>query len=178
MTIEFELCRDTSLLEQYYRLREQCFRKELALPEFNGAEDELDRQGQIVIARQGNRCIGGARISPEVPYANQLKELQLHPAACCIWERFVVDPAARSIQLIRDFCTQLIRVSRNSGYHYALVLSSLRNARLYRQHHSALGIGFQIHRSAPDCALGPFSGLEHYLSVSHLLDGQELKMAA
>lgn len=178
MTIEFELCRNTSLLEQYYQLREQCYRKELRLPEFNGAEDDLDRQGQILIARQGNRCIGGARISPQVPLDKQLRELQLHPAACCIWERLVVDPSVRSVQLMRDFCTHLIGVSRTAGYHYALVLSSLRNARLYRQHHSALGISFQIHRSAPDCAQGPFSGLEHYLSVSHLQDGLALEMAA
>ena len=60
------------LLEQYYDLREKCFRKELGLPDFDGGEDERDLQGEIVIARQGDRCVGGARIangSPRWPVA-------------------------------------------------------------------------------------------------------------
>ncbi len=64
------------------------------------------------------------------------------------------------------------------GYHYALVLSFLRNARFYRQCHSALGVGFQIHRQVPDCAQGAFEGLEHYLSVSHLTEASTGRMAA
>jgi GNAT superfamily N-acetyltransferase len=178
LSITFELCRDERLLEQYYDLREQCFRKELGLPDFDGGEDERDRQGQILIIRQGDRCIGGARIAPGVSVDDQLRELAVNPRASCMWERFVVDPSVRSLKLIRDFLGHLIEFSQKLGYQYAVVLSSLRNARFYRQCHSALGIDFQIHDAVPDCAKGAFAGLEHYLSVSYLRDGQEMRIAA
>lgn len=178
MSITIELCRDNRLLEQYYDLREKCFRKELDLPDFDGGEDDRDLQGQIVVLRDGDRCIGGARIAAGAPLDEQLRELSVNPRASCMWERFVVDPSVRSLQLIRDFLAHLIEYSRRAGYHYAVVLSSLRNARFYRQCHSALGVDFQIHEPVPDCAKGAFAGLEHYLSVSYLRDSQELKIAA
>lgn len=178
MSITFEICRDPRLLDQYYQLRQDCFRRELGLPEFDGSEEERDRQGQILIARIGDRCVGGARIAPGASVSSQLAELALAPEACCMWERFVIDPVVRTVQLVRDFCAFLIDASRSFGYHYALVLSSLRNARFYRQCHSALGVGFQIHRQVPDCAHGAFEGLEHYLSISHLTDPIPASIAA
>jgi hypothetical protein len=171
VSIEFIVSQDPELLEQYYQLRQACFRKELGIPDFDGSEDESDRQSHILLAVKDGRCIGGARISPNIPIEGRLPELaDLEQEACCMWERFVLDPAERTVQLFRDFCGHLIEYSALIGYQYALVLSSLRNARFYRQYHSALGIGFQIHRSVPDCAQGAFTGLEHYLSVSNLQD--------
>lgn len=170
MSIEFRLSQDPRLLEQYYQLRENCFRKELGIPDFDGSEDEQDREGQILVAIQDGRVICGARISANVPAQKQLQELDLKLNSCCMWERFVVDPNVRSIQLIRDFCAHLIEFSRLSGFQHALVLSSLRNARFYRQCHTALGIGFKIHRNVPNFAQGAFASLEHYLSVSSLQD--------
>lgn len=178
MSITFELCRDGRLLEQYYDLREKCFRKELSLPDFDGGEDERDLQGQIVIVCQDDRCVGGARISNSAPLDDQLRELAVNPGTSCMWERFVVDPSVRSLQLIRDFVGHLIEYSLKAGYHYAAVLSSLRNARFYRQCHSALGVDFQIHDHVPDFPKGAFAGLEHYLSVSYLRGSQTMKIAA
>jgi hypothetical protein len=178
MSITFELTQDPHMLEQYYQLRERCFRRELKLPDFDGSEDERDRQGQILIARVGDRCVGGARIAPSTPIPNQLAELALTTKDCCMWERFVIDPLVRSVQLVRDFCAQLIDTSRRCGYDFALVLSSHRNARFYRQCHSALGVDFQIHRPVPDAAQGAFEGLEHYLSVSKLANAIPMRIAA
>ena len=178
MPIEFKLTQDPHLLEQYYALREQCFREELGLPDFDGSEEECDRKGQILLAIQDGRCIGGARISPHVPLQSQVKQLELKREACCMWERFVFDPAVRTLQLIRDFCAQLIHFSRETGYHHAMVLSSLRNARFYRQCHSALGVDFKINRHVPHSAQGAFAGLEHYLSVAQLRKAQPLRIAA
>ena len=42
--IKYEVTRDPRLLEQYYDLREVCFRKELSISDFDGAEEEQDRQ--------------------------------------------------------------------------------------------------------------------------------------
>jgi N-acyl-L-homoserine lactone synthetase len=168
MSIEFKLTRDPKLLEQYYALREQCFREELGLPDFDGSEEKEDRQGQILLAIQDGRCIGGARISPNVSLQSQIRQLELKQDTCCMWERFVFDPAVRTVKMIREFVAHLIEASREAGYHHAMVLSSLRNARFYRQCHTALGVGFEIHETTPDTSKGPFEGLEHYLSVSQL----------
>ena len=177
MPIEFELCQDPKLLEQYYQLREKCFRQELKIPDFDGGEDERDREGQILIARIGGRCVGGARIVPESPDQYQVSDLSLPMETCCMWERFVIDPRVRTIQLVRGFCARLIDASMELGYEHAMVLSSLRNARFYRRCHSALGVGFRIHRPVPHCAQGSFAGLEHYLSVAYLGERQPLRIA-
>ena len=178
MPIEFKLTREPHLLEQYYALREQCFREELDLPDFDGSEEECDRKGHILLAIQDGRCIGGARISPSVTLKSQVQQLDLTQGACCMWERFVFDPAVRTVQMIRNFCAYLIHYSRKTGYHHAMVLSSLRNARFYRQCHSALGVAFNIHRHVPHSAQGAFAGLEHYLSVAHLQAVQPVRVTA
>lgn len=176
MSIEFSLSQNPHLLQQYYQLRQHCFRRELGIPGFDGSEEEQDRASQIMLAIQGNRVIGGARISPRVPNHQQLHELDLRLNSCCMWERFVVDPAVRAVQLLREFCAHLIAYSRRCGFQHALILSSLRNARFYRQCHTALGVGFKIHRNVPDFAQGAFAGLEHYLSVSSLQDGTAIAL--
>jgi hypothetical protein len=178
LSIEFRLSRDPCLLRQYYDLRERCFREELGLPDFDGSEEACDRQGRILLAIANGKCVGGARISAEAPLQHQVNELEVNREACCTWERFVFEPAVRSVELIRGFCASLIEESRAMGYQQAVVLSSLRNARFYRQCHSALGVEFRIYRHAPHYARDTFAGLEHYLSVAHLQAAQPLRIAA
>jgi len=177
LSIEFKVSTDSRALGQYYSLRERCFRQELGLVGFDGSEDEQDRQGLIVLALKDGHCVGGARISSHITLTSQLELLELDHSTCCMWERFVIDPAVRTVYLVREFVAHLIQISRDSGYQNAMVLSSLRNARFYRRCHTALGVGFQIHRSVPHCAQGAFAGLEHYLSVAHLEHWQPLRLA-
>jgi hypothetical protein len=177
LSIEFKVSSDPQLLAQYYALREQCFRRELELPDFDGSEEEADRRGRILLAIEGGRCIAGVRISPSVVLQSQVQQLGLKKDACCMWERFVFEPSVRSVNLIREFIGHLIEVSRDTGYYHAMVLSSLRNARFYRRCHSALGVGYQIHRHVPHSAQGAFAGLEHYLSISQLVAAQPMMAA-
>ena len=67
MAIEFIVSQDPDLLEEYYQPRQASFRKELGIPDFDGSEDDVDRQSHILLAIQDGRCIGGARISPNIP---------------------------------------------------------------------------------------------------------------
>ena len=60
MSIEFKLSRDPHLLQQYYDLREQCYREELGIPDFDGSEELDDQRGHILLAIENGRCIGGA----------------------------------------------------------------------------------------------------------------------
>ncbi len=176
MSIEFKVATDSRVLGQYYALRERCFRQELGLVDFDGSEDEYDRQGVIVVALKDGNCVGGARITSHITLISQLELLELDQRTCCMWERFVMDPTERSVSLVREFSANLIQISLDSGFQNAMVLSSLRNARFYRRCHTALGVGFQIHRPVPHCARGAFAGLEHYLSISYLEHRQPLRL--
>jgi hypothetical protein len=177
-TGNFSVTRDPRLLEQYYDLREVCFRKELSISDFDGAEEEQDRQGHILIAYKNGSCVGGVRISSGFPPEGHLEDLNLDTRACCSWERFVFHPDERSMKFSRDFLANLIDVCHMLDFKHAVVLSSLRNARFYRLFHTALGVPFEILRAAPEFAQGKFAGLEHYLSVSYLREVQELRLVA
>ena len=177
LSIEFKVSHEPDLLRQYYSLRERCFRQELGLPDFDGSEEQQDRQGIILLALKNGHCVGGARISPRITLLSLLELLDLEEETCCMWERFVIDPAVRTVYFVREFVAQLIEVSREHGFQNAMVLSSLRNARFYRRCHTALGVAYQIHRPVPHLAQGAFAGLEHYLSVSHLDDQRALRLA-
>lgn len=178
MAIEFRVCQEESLLAEYYDLRERCFRDELGLAGFDGSEEERDRQGTILVAVANGRCVAGVRISPTVTLLSQVQQLGLSNESCCMWERFVFDPAARTISLIREFVAFIIETSRHRGFEHAMILSSHKNARFYRRCHTALGVGYKIHRPVPHCAEGKFAGLEHYLSVSYLSGGVTRPLSA
>lgn len=178
MPIIFEITTDQTLLQQYYRLREVAFREEIGISDFDGSEEPADRKGDIFVAHQGGRCIGGIRISPRRLQETEYSELDLESRECCYWERLVLDPAVRTGQLAKDFCSHLTDVSRALGYDHGLMVSSLRNARYYRRCYSAAGVEFKIHRSAPEFAGGRFAGLEHYLSVAHLATNDQVRLAA
>jgi hypothetical protein len=176
--IHFEVSREPELLEQYYALREVCFRKELGIPDYDGSEEEKDRTGHIVIAHKDGQCVGGMRISSQLPPHDHLQDLNVDARASCTWERLVFHPEERSVQFQRNFLANLIDICHKLDFKHALVVSSLRNARFYRLCHTALGIRFNIVRSAPEFARGTFAGLEHYLSVSHLQEVHKLKLVA
>ena len=182
MQVIYEVSRDPELLQQYYAIRQQCYRDELNLNGFDGSESEEDRRGHILIARSGRQCLGGIRISP---LANEREQLMLaddhlltlpslmpqmgfRQGRHCVWERLALAPSFRSIKNNQDFCEHLIKASVMLDYDFAFTLSSLRNARFYKRCHSYVGIDYQIMRDVPVEADGAFSKLEHFLSVSHL----------
>jgi hypothetical protein len=148
------------------------------LADFDGSENEQDRQGLIFLALNNGHCVGGVRISSHIALTRQLELPDIDQGAVCMWERLVLDPAVRTVDFMREFVAHLIEATRKHGFENAMVLSSLRNARFYRRCHSALGVNFQIHRPVPHCAQGAFAGLEHYLSVAYLKRRQLLRLAA
>ena len=177
MSLAFEITQNPEVLEQYYHLREQCYRSDLGLTDFDGSEDAEDRCSQIMVALADDYVVGGVRISARITLPSQVDQLGLNREMCCMWERFAIAPVMRTLGVFREFSNQLVNTSRNNGYQNAMVLSSLPNARFYRRCHSALGVKFQIHRPVPHLAQGAFSGLEHYLSVAHLEPQQPLRIA-
>ncbi len=168
MSLQYVITRDEAVLDQYYALRERCFRAELGLPEFDGSEDDQDRQSHILVALRDGVCIGGVRITSRLALPSQADNLAIDHQRCCMWERFVIEPTVRKLPLIREFIGQLVEHSREIGFEHAMVLSSLCNARFYRRCLTSLGVDYHIARQVPHLAEGAFAGLEHYLSVAYL----------
>lgn len=175
MQVNYEITSDSNLLKEYYAVREKCYRQELALLSFDGSEEASDLQGHIFVVRKDTHCLGGTRIlgKPYSVLASQSfsevrRQLSLEPGKSCVWERLAVLKDYRMKFSQFDFCRHLVNASRALGYDYAFMVSSIRNARLYRQCHSVLGIPFKICpevECAPDQA---FENLEHVLSVADL----------
>ncbi|WP_372742561.1 hypothetical protein, partial [Neptunomonas sp.] len=108
--IHFELTKNPQHLNDYYKIREECFRTDLLLTAFDGSEDQHDKEGYILIARDGDRCIGGARIngcSPKadtrLPIENDdfiikdlFPDLSLEKHAYCQWTRLALLPEYRT----------------------------------------------------------------------------------
>jgi hypothetical protein len=177
--IKFALSDDRALIGDYYSLRKRCYRRELGLVEFDGAEEPEDVNGSLMIAHRGGQCVGGARIASGFAVAGQLPDLQLPPERTCVWERLVLRPECRTVALARQFCDHLVAHSRDLGFEQAIIYSSLKNARFYRLCHAAIGVNFEIVKPLPEQACGTFKGLEHYLSIARLQSsGEALQLAA
>lgn len=175
MQVIYEFTKDPQLLEQYYLLREQCYRQELKLPNFNGSEEPADRAGQILIARNGDICLGGARItsgtlaeSDSLSLNALMPELGLKQGPFCLWERLSLSQELREYNCQKEFCAHLINASWTLGYDYAFMVSSIRNARFYRLCHSVLDVTYRIFNQVKCTPKGAFSHLEHVLSAAHL----------
>jgi len=170
------------MLEQYYWLREECFRKELGLQAFDGAEDKYDQNGKILIVRDGNTCVGGVRITgcslfgqslmpleqKGLNISQMLPRLSLPLAPYCQWERLVLRPEYRGIDMLRGICKALIRGCASLGYHYAFNVTGIKRARLYKRVHSSLGFEYDIYNQLKMPVEKDFSHLEHLLSIAYI----------
>lgn len=175
MSVSYEITKDPQLLREYYQLREHCYQQELRLTSFDGSEELADQNGHILVARNNEGCLGGARIvkNTESLLSDQslpdlMLMLDLTPGSCCVWERLALSQPMRCQRRQPEFCDQLIATSRALGYDYALMVSSVKNARFYRICHSRLNVKFQICDQLVWNPTGTFSHLEHVLSVAHL----------
>ena len=180
MSITFEFSKQDDFLERYYLLREECFRKELGLDAFDGAEDVYDQAGDILIVRDGDTCVGGVRITgcalsgqnmmpleqKGLDMAQVLPQLSLPLGPCCQPERFVLQPEYRSTDMLRGICTAVIRGCASLGYHYALNVTGIKRARLYKRVHSTLGYDYEIYDQVRMPVEKGFAHLEHLLSIA------------
>nr|WP_067297930.1 hypothetical protein [Marinobacterium profundum] len=180
MSIRFEFTKDPNLLAQYYQIREACFRQQLGINSFDGSEDLDDRAGHILIARDGNRCVGGARISGTTPLnpvrlpmecdnfvlKEHFPELAQQDISYCQWTRLALLPECRTTEILRAQCLALIEGSAELNYSFAFNVAGAIRARLYRRLHTNLGYDYEIcnHISIP--AEDGFNNLEHLLSVA------------
>lgn len=60
--VEVFFTQDPALLKQYYDLRHYAYRDENGWKDYDGSENDYDRQGRILVAVRNGKVIGGTRI--------------------------------------------------------------------------------------------------------------------
>jgi hypothetical protein len=153
--LAFEFTRDTTLLDQYYRIYEERFRALYNAHQYrHGTEDEDDRRSEILIARSGDLCVGGARLTIKTPEHRALLPMEI--AGFRIEERLpqLVSAGTRYGQIGRICLTEELSggpATRMLLWHlFRRVVeldlvkifgtAPMPNARLYRQHCMAMGL--------------------------------------
>lgn len=184
MTVQYELTNDQTMLKQYFALRERSFRHELGLTDFDGSEDHWDRRSHILIARDGERCVAGVRITGRYPLLRgklpveeegldvsaALPHVPVARTACCQWGRLVVDPDYRDWDFFADFGRQIIRFSELLGFSYSVAVTGMQQARFYKRLYSSMGYRFEIFKEVVVPAEKGFDQLPHLLSLGYLSD--------
>ena len=68
--IDVQISKDPELLQQYYDLRQASYKAKWGFANYNGQENEWDRNGKIFLAIFDGKVIAGARllVSSDVPY--------------------------------------------------------------------------------------------------------------
>jgi len=185
MNLNIELTKDGELLAQYYKLREKSFREMLGISEFNGAEEELDRSSDILIARVGSRCIGGIRIcgahqSVKIPLekysgslAQQLTSLDLSQLGYCQWMRCTIcpDDGMPRAFIQHQFILATVLYSAALGYSYGFCASSRAHHRFYKRILTKFGYEYCDCDGVAINKEREFTNLEHVLYVADLQSG-------
>lgn len=191
LNIHFELTKNPQYLNDYYKIRETCFRKDLLLKTFDGSEDQYDEEGYILIARDGDRCIGGARINgccpkaaTRLPIENDnfivkdfFPELLLEDHSYCQWTRLALLPEYRTMDAVKALCLSLTKASAELGFKYAFNVAGSARARLYRRLATSGGMNYKICDHIKIPAEPGFNDLEHLLSIA-ILEENPLQFSA
>ncbi len=190
MHLNIELTKNRELLKQYYKLREKSFREKLGISAFDGTEEELDKNSDILIARIGDECIGGIRIcganqSSKIPLekkpgflAQQLPNLNLQQLRYCQWMRFTLCPEidTHRAYIQNQFILAIALFSAVIGYRYGFCASSPVHHRFYKRVLSKYGYDYRGCENIAINKEGEFDELEHLLYLGDLhTDVGELK---
>lgn len=181
--LSYEFTDDPWMIQQYYKIREKCYREDLSLPDFNGGEDFYDKPSYIAVVRKGDRVIGGARIiisAPEgrVPLSLEEKgfmmadlfpELKLEDKSYCEFSRLAILPEHRGMDSLQELLRSLSYKAINVGCGAIFAITSIPQARCYRRMFRLLGLDFET-RSDIKVPFKPLYGdMKIVLSVSRLL---------
>ncbi len=174
----YEYTRNPDLLEQYFRLREDCYRKDWNLAVFSGAEDEHDQQGHILIVRQGDKVIGGGRVvfrynfSPlKLPMETdsfllhqQVPEMGKGEKLIGEIGRIAVLPEYRGYKLT-NIVFYLLAKSQLCGCHYLTTVAPVEQAVRYTKIADKFGMKISTMESIPVAAHPYYNNIEMRLLI-------------
>jgi hypothetical protein len=147
----YELTRDVGYLHQYYLLREE------DMVPFAG-KDQYDDASDTMIARIGNHCVAGCRLTFSHPgsrsllpmeedgfsLAEALPELPLVDAPYVEISRMAILPEFENSLLMLEFSRQLLKRAAEKKTRYAFTLASVPLANSYRKAAQLFGLQWII----------------------------------
>nr|AAO64420.2 long chain N-acyltryptophan synthase [uncultured bacterium CSL1] len=175
----YEFTDDVALRQQYYQMRENMFINVWGLKSFFGGEDKFDSISQILVARQGNLCIGGLRLTISTPQntvslpletedfqlCDLVPELELHDKTYAELSRYAVLPDFQGPEIYFEGSRRLFARALAQGVEYAFAISPLGQARNYRRTATALGLGCEIRKNIEVPDRDNYEGIKMYLSI-------------
>lgn len=144
------------MLEQYYAVREYCYKTDLNLHHFPSGEDEYDKKGSILVVTFNDKVIGGARIissDPEQPIALPLEEDGLNIQSLfpeirheryCEFTRLAVLPEFRGMDILTKIIDALSKEAMNQDNRHLFSIAPLKQSRCYKMIFSKLGFNYEL----------------------------------
>lgn len=175
---------DQALLDQYYQLRESCYKKDWGLTVFSGAEDKHDRSGHILVVRSGDMVIGGGRVYFRQGSASndrlpmETDQFRLHEVfpemnsdRKVIGEigRVAVLPAYRGGKLSK-IGLYLLAKAQQHACQYLTMVAPVQQAVRYKKLADSYGIDFQIVDNVPVADHPYYNHIEMRLLVGDIKD--------
>jgi hypothetical protein len=193
MTLTFQLNPPAQHRQTYFRIREASFRRDLNIAGFDGSEDAWDRQSDLLLAFDGDNCVGGLRLSGGAAMANgaaipleehwptltsTLTRIPLSPAAYCQPGRLALLPTYRQPEILKRFTLAMIHSAVALGYRHCVVVTGIQRSRLYRRLFQQCGHHYHIFTDIPVPAEPGFHDLPHLLAIGSLATVDSARPAA
>jgi len=158
--VQYELTRDPGLLHQYYLMRENMYISVWGLDNFHGSHDAFDEISDICIAKLGNQCIGGGRMTYSSPghrlllpmegedfsLTQALPQLELHRHTYLEFSRLAILPEFQYRETSVELYDCALRHAIRRGARYGFALAPHLLARKYCQGVSSIGYKASIRR--------------------------------
>ncbi len=153
--IVYEFTDDRAMLHQYYRLREAMYRKIFGTDEFNGQEDLHDKVGHVLIARRGNLCLGGCRLT--MREADEMWEMPMEASGFVLRDAFpelpldkfkhgeisrfaIMEDTGNDENIFYGLCKVMYDKVINEQVHFLFAKSTLTLARNWRLIANSFGV--------------------------------------
>lgn len=159
VTFQFTTYADhADLLQQYFQLRQEVFTEYWNLKNYSGEEDHYDRIGDILIAMQGECCVGGMRLitrqaysslllpmeSPHFRLIHLLPHLQLDKEIYGEIGRAALLPLFRDGNYTRVMYQKTAEKSKELQHKYLFAVAPMMHARKIRIANHAIGLHTEI----------------------------------
>ncbi len=167
LNLQVECSTDMQYLNQYYFIRQYAYQNDLQVKSFTGEEDDIDLRSNLLIARKGHFCVGGARLTiskasnrVKLPlergddyrltdYLPWLSELNY-----CELGRTAIIPQYRDSDALHKLFALALDIARQNSCEYMVGVSPPAVARHFKKTYMALGLQPEIRKDIP-APLGP-----------------------
>lgn len=179
----YEFTQDRALLHQYYRLREIMYQRMYNAKDLKAEEDLHDKLSHILIARRGNLCLGGCRLTvregdemwylpmetTEFKLRTVFSDLPLEKDRHGEISRFAIMEDTGDENIFYGLCKVMYEKVMDSEIHYLFAKSTLPLARNWRLIANSFGVKHTKIRSDIEVPENPVHpGIKWYITASDI----------